>query len=96
MKNNKKGSATAFLIIALLVALAIIAMIIKLNWARFKAETSFAFTMIGIVLAVILLLYLVIRIKISRMKKEKARQKAQKEQAELYWQSLPSHHWFRS
>ena len=54
MKNNKKGSATAFLIIALLVALAIIAMIIKLNWARFKAETSFAFTMIGIVLAVIL------------------------------------------
>ena len=81
-KINKKGSATVYLIIALLVALGVIALIIKLNWARFKAETSFALTLIGIIIVLVLLIVLIIRHKIRKAKKERAKAKAEKEAAE--------------
>ena len=65
-----------------LLALAVIALFIKLNWARFKAETSFAFTIIGIALVIIILLVLVIKIKLWKSRREKQKLQEQREKAE--------------
>lgn len=79
MKNNKKGGATVYLVIILLLVLCIAGLFIKLNWRRFKAETSFAFTIVAAVLAVILILFLMIRHSIRKARKEKEKEKARLE-----------------
>ena len=76
MKNNKKGGATVYLIIIALLVLGIAALFIKLNWRRFKAEASFAFTIVGIVLAVLLIIFLMIRHSIRKARKEREKEKA--------------------
>lgn len=83
MKNNKKGNATAYLIIIFLLAIAIAAMFIRLNWRRFKAEASFGFTVAGVVIAVLLILFLMIRHSIRKAKKEKEKEKARLEKERL-------------
>ena len=83
MKNNKKGNATVYLIIIALLAVAVAAMFIKLNWRRFKAEVSFGFTVAGIVIAVLLILFLMIRYSIRKAKKEKEREQARLEKERL-------------
>lgn len=79
MKNNKKGGATVYLIVIAILAIAVISMFIKLNWRRFKAEASFGFTVAGIAIAVLLILFLMIRHSIRKARKEKAREKARLE-----------------
>ena len=83
MKNNKRGSATAYLIIILLLVIAIAAMFIRLNWRRFKAEASYGFAVAGVVIAVLLILFLMIRHSIRKAKKEKARELARLEKERL-------------
>ena len=83
MKNNKKGNATVYLIIIALLAVAVAAMFIKLNWRRFKAEASFGFTVTGIVIAVLLILFLLIRHSIRKAKKEKEKEQARLEKERL-------------
>ena len=83
MKNNKKGSATVYLIIIALLAIAVAAMFIKLNWRRFKAEASFGFAVAGVVIAVLLILFLLIRHSIRKAKKEKEKEKARLEKERL-------------
>ena len=79
MKNNKKGGATVYLIIIALLVLGIAALFIKLNWRRFKAEASFGFTVAAVFLAVILILFLMIRHSIRKARKEKEKEKARLE-----------------
>ena len=79
MKNNKKGNATVYLVIITLLAIAVAVMFIKLNWRRFKAEASFGFTVAGIVIAVLLILFLMIRHSIRKAKKEQAKEQARLE-----------------
>ena len=79
MKNNKKGSATVYLVVIALIAIAVISMIIKLNWRRFKAEASFGFTVAAIAIAVLLILFLMIRHSIRKARKEKEKEKARLE-----------------
>ena len=83
MKNNKKGNATVYLVIITLLAIAVAVMFIKLNWRRFKAEASFGFTVAGIVIAVLLMLFLMIRHSIRKAKKEKAKEQARLEKERL-------------
>lgn len=83
VKNNKKGSATVYLVILLLVAVAIAAIFIKLNWRRFKAEASFGFAVAGIVIAVLLIIFLMIRHSIRKAKKQKAKEQARLEKERL-------------
>lgn len=83
MKNNKKGNATVYLIIIALLAVAVAAMFIKLNWRRFKAEASFGFAVAGVVIAILLILFLMIRHSIRKAKKEKAKEKARLEKERL-------------
>ena len=52
---------------------------IKLNWRRFKAEASFGFTVAAVFLAVILILFLMIRHSIRKARKEKEKEKARLE-----------------
>ena len=79
MKNNKKGGATVYLIIIALLVIGIAALFIKLNWTRFKAEASFGFTVAAVFLAVILILFLMIRHSIRKARKEKEKEKARLE-----------------
>ena len=79
MKNNKKGGATVYLVIILLLFLLIAGMFVKLNWKRFKAETSFALSVIGIVVALLLIIFFLIRHSIRKAKKEKEKEKARRE-----------------
>ena len=83
MKNNKKGGATVYLIIILIVVLAVAGMFIKLNWVRFKAEASFGFTAAAVIIAVILILFLMIRHSIRKAKKQKAKEQARLEKERL-------------
>ena len=69
-KNNKKGSAVVWLILLLIVALAIVGLVVKLNWRRFKAEASFGFAVAGVVIAILLILFLMIRHSIRKAKKD--------------------------
>ena len=79
MKNNKKGGATVYLVIIALLVIGIAALFIKLNWTRFKAEASFGFTVAAVFLAVILILFLMIRHSIRKARKEKEKEKARLE-----------------
>ena len=79
MKNNKKGGATVYLVIIALLLLAIAGLYIKLNIKRFKAETSFAFSVVAIVLALLLIIFFLIRHSIRKAKKEKEKEKARLE-----------------
>ena len=79
MKNNKKGGATVYLVIILLLFIAIVGMFLKLNWKRFKAETSFALSVIAIVIVLLLVIFLLIRHSIRKARKEKEREKARLE-----------------
>ena len=83
MKNNKKGNATVYLVIILLLAIAVAAMFIKLNWRRFKAEASFGFTVAGIVIAILLILFLMIRHSIRKARKQREKEKARLEKERL-------------
>ena len=76
MKNNKKGGATVYLVIIALLILGIAALFIKLNWRRFKAEASFAFTIVAIVLVLLLIIFLMIRHSIRKARKEREKEKA--------------------
>ncbi len=79
MKNNKNGGAKVYVILTLLVVLvlAVAGMFIKLNWRRFKAEASYGFTItmivIGLIAAVILLIWILIKRAKRKKKKEQAR-----------------------
>ena len=81
-RNNKRGSATVWIVILLLAGIAAVALIAKLNWERFKVETAYAFTLVGIALGLLLLIYIVIRIKIRMVKKERLKAQAAREAAE--------------
>ena len=83
MKNNKKGSATVYLVILILVAVIIAGVFIKLNWRRFKAEASFGFTVAVIIIAVLLIIFLMIRHSIRTAKKQKAKEQARLEKERL-------------
>lgn len=76
MKNNKKGGATLYLAVIALLVIVVAALFIKLNWRRFKAEASFGFTVVAIVLAVLLILFLMIRHSIRKARKEREKEKA--------------------
>ena len=90
MKNNKKGGATVYLVIIALLILGIAALFIKLNWRRFKAEASFAFTIVAIVLVLLLIIFLMIRhsIRKARKEKEKAKEKARRLTWLIQWRIL--------
>ncbi|MBE6027567.1 MAG: hypothetical protein E7227_03040 [Clostridiales bacterium] len=79
MKNNKKGGATVYLVIIVLLLIAIAGMFIRLNWRRFKAETSFALSMIAIVIVLLLVIFILIRHAIRKARKEKEQEKARRE-----------------
>ena len=83
MKNNKKGNATVYIVIILLLVIAVAAMFIRLNWRRFKAEASYGFAVAGVVIAVLLILFLMIRHSIRKAKKEKAKEQARLERERL-------------
>ena len=83
MKNNKKGGATVYLIIITLLAIAVAYMFIRLNWQRFKAEASFGFTVAGVIIAVLLIIFLMIRHSIRKARKEKAKELARLEKERL-------------
>lgn len=83
MKNNKKGNATVYLVIILLLVIAVAALFIRLNWRRFKAEASYGFAVAGIVIGVLLILFLMIRHSIRKAKKEKAKEQARLEKERL-------------
>ena len=79
MKNNKKGGATVYLVIILLLFIVITGMFIKLNWKRFKAETSFALSVMAIVIVLLLIIFLLIRHSIRKARREKEKEKARRE-----------------
>ena len=83
MKNNKKGSATVYLVILGILVLAVAAIFIRLNWRRFKAEASFGFAVAGIVIAILLILFLMIRHSIRKARKKKAKEQARLEKERL-------------
>lgn len=83
MKNNKKGGATLYLVLLAIVVIAIASVFIKLNWRRFKAEASFAFTVAAIIIVVLLVIFLLIRHSIRKAKKEKEKEKARLEKERL-------------
>ena len=83
MKNNKKGSATVYLIIAVIVVIAVASIFIRLNWRRFKAEASFGFAVAGVVIGILLILFLMIRHSIRKAKKQKAKEQARLEKERL-------------
>ena len=83
MKNNKKGNATVYLVIILLLVIAVATLFIRLNWRRFKAEASYGFAVAGIVIGVLLILFLMIRHRIRKAKREKAREQARLEKERL-------------
>lgn len=86
MKNDKKGGAKVYVILTLLVVLvlAIAGMFIKLNWKRFKAEASYGFTItmlvIGLIVALILLIWILI--KRAQRKKRKEQERLERERLE--------------
>ena len=79
MKNSKKGGATVYLVIIALLLLAIAGLYVKLNWKRFKAETSFAFSIAAIVIVLLLIIFFLIRHSIRKARKEKEKEKARLE-----------------
>ena len=83
MRKDKKGSATVYLIIIALLAMAVSYLFIRLNWRRFKAEASFGFAVAGVIIAVMLILFLMIRHSIRKAKKEKAKEQARLEKERL-------------
>ena len=83
MKNNKKGSATVYLIILAVVVIAVASIFIRLNWRRFKAEASFGFAVAGVVIAILLILFLMIRHSIRKAKKRKAKEQERLEKERL-------------
>ena len=83
MKNNKKGNATVYLVIFGILVVAVAALFIRLNWRRFKAEASYGFAVAGVVIAILLLLFLMIRHSIRKAKKEKAKEQARLEKERL-------------
>lgn len=83
MKNRKKGSATVYLIILVLIVIAVASLFIKLNWRRFKAEASFGFTVAAVIIAVLLILFFMIRHSIRKAKKKKAKEQARLEKERL-------------
>ena len=82
MKNNKKGNATVYLVIFGILVVAVAALFIRLNWRRFKAEASYGFAVAGVVIAVLLILFLMIRHSIRKAKREKERARLEKEKLE--------------
>ena len=83
MKNNKKGGATVYLVIIMLLLIAIAGLYARLNWKRFKAETSFALTMIGIVVVLLLVIFFLIKHSIGKARKEKEKEKARREREQF-------------
>ena len=81
-KNSKRGSATPYLIIILLLVIALAFMFIRLNWRRFKVEASFGFTVAAVVIAVLLIIFLLIRHSIKKAKKQKEKARLEKERQE--------------
>ena len=79
MKNNKKGNATVYLVVIVLLVIAVASLFIKLNWRRFKAEASFGFTVAAVIIAVLLILFFMIRHSIRKARKEKEKEKARLE-----------------
>ena len=79
MKEKRSVKPIIFLIGILFLAIFVAAIIIKHNWRRFAADASFGFTMAIIVIAVLLVLFLMIRHSIRKAKKEHAEKKAEKE-----------------
>ena len=73
--NNKKGSATIYLILIMVFLLAIIGIFIRLNWRRFKAEASFGFAVTMLVIATLLIFFLMIRHSMKKAKKERLEKK---------------------
>ena len=79
MRNNKRGNATVYLIIVLLVFCAIAALFIKRNWRRFKADASFELTIAVAAIIIILILFFLIKRSINKARKERAQKKLDKE-----------------
>lgn len=79
--SNKKGNATVYLIVILLIFLGIASMFIKLNWRRFKAEASFGITVAVVVIVLLLILFILIKRSINKAKKEREQKKLAKERA---------------
>ena len=79
--NNKRGNATVYLIIILLIALGVAALFVKMNWRRFKAEASFGITIAVIVIVILLILFFLIRRSINKAQKEREQKKLAKERA---------------
>lgn len=87
-RNSKKGSATPYLIIILLLVIAVAFMFIRLNWQRFKVEAHFGFTVAVVVIAILLILFLLIRHSIRKSKKKKEKEKARLEKERLEQQRI--------
>ena len=85
--RERKGSATVILIAVLAVILIVIGLYIRLNWRTFKAEASFGFAIAMLIVALIPIMYLLIRHSIKKARKEKELEKEkariEKEQAKL-------------
>lgn len=79
--RNKRGGATVYVIIALLIVLAVAGMFVKMNWRRFKAEAGFAFTMVAIVVVILFVVILIISRSIKKAKIERDQKKLAKERA---------------
>lgn len=73
MISNRRGKASVKIIIAVVVVFALIIGMKFLNrgWIRFKADTSFKFTIVLMVIVVLFVIYLMIKFKINKRKKEK-------------------------
>lgn len=80
-RSGKKGSAKVYAIIALIIVLAVIYMIIRFNWKKFKVEANLWMTIALIVIVVLAIVILYIRHKIRKARKQK--EKERKEQEKL-------------
>ena len=83
--RDRKGAATVtvILVAALVVALFVIGLYIKLNWRTFKAEASFGFAIAMLIVFLIAAIYILIRLSIRKSRKEKEKAKLEKEKARL-------------
>lgn len=85
MRNNKKGGAKLYAVLALiaLIVIAVVWKLFKLNWRRFKAEADFSLTIIAIVAVTLIVIILLIYISIKLARRKKAKEKARLEKERL-------------